>query len=236
MTDGTPTVVDFQDAYTVTVDLPVLRFDKTVMNVTSGQNPAASATPGDTLRYRIRIENLANNPLPSFDLRDELGRLNTAAVYATGTLNLVTVPAGADASNTNASGGVNNGGIVDIRNLSLGGLGTFVVIEYDVRLVPVLPNQSYVQNQAQAYVKASRSAAAMIRASTPRRIRSCSATKTRRACRSPRARASACSRPRPISVRARPCCVRAIVCATPSRSRTSAPTMRRAFRFATRSP
>lgn len=152
LTDGTPAVVDHEDAYTVTVDLPVLRFDKTVTNVTTGQSPATQATPGDTLRYRIRVENLANNPLPNFTLRDELGRLNTAATYAPGTLTLVTVPAGADASNTNPSGGLNNGGLVDIRNLSLGGLGTFIVIEYDVKLVAVLPNQSYVQNQAQAYV------------------------------------------------------------------------------------
>ena len=69
-----------------------------------------------------------------------------------GTLNLVTVPAGGDASNTNPSGGVNNSGLVDIRNLSLGGLGTFIVVEYDVRTAPVLPNQSYVQNQAQVYI------------------------------------------------------------------------------------
>lgn len=152
LTDGTPAIVDFQDAHTLTVSLPMLRFDKTVTNVTSGQSPAAVATPGDTLRYRLRIENLATDPLPSFNVRDELGRLNTAGVYATGTLNLVTVPAGADSSNTTATGGANNAGIVDIRNLSLGGLGSFLVIEYDVRLVPVLPNQSYVQNQAQAYL------------------------------------------------------------------------------------
>jgi large repetitive protein len=152
LTDGTPAVVDHQDAQTVTVDLPVLRFEKTVTNVTTGQSPATHATPGDTLRYRIRIENLVSDPLPDFTLRDELGRLNAAAVYAPGTLNLVTVPAGADASNTNPSGGANNAGLVDIRNLSLGGLGTFIVVEYDVRLVAVLPNQSYVQNQAQAYI------------------------------------------------------------------------------------
>ncbi|HKQ14813.1 MAG TPA: THxN family PEP-CTERM protein [Steroidobacteraceae bacterium] len=152
LTDGTPTTVDHEDAYTVTVDLPVLRFEKSVTNITTAQNPATHATPGDTLRYRIRIENLANNPLPNFSLRDELGRLNAAAAYAPGTLNLVTVPAGADVSNTNASGGLNNGGLADIRNLSLGGLGSFIVIEYDVRLLAVLPNQSYVQNQAQLYV------------------------------------------------------------------------------------
>ena len=123
LTDGTVSVVDHEDAHTVTVDLPRLRFEKTATNVTTGQNPATQATPGDTLRYRIRIENLAANPVPDLDLRDELGRLNNAAVYVPGTLNLVTVPAGADASNTNASGGTNNSGLVDIRNLSLGGTG-----------------------------------------------------------------------------------------------------------------
>lgn len=152
LTNGTVGIPDHQDAHSVTVDLPVLRFEKTVTNVTTGQNPATLATPGDTLRYRIRIENLINTPVPNFTLRDELGRLNAAAVYAPGTLNVVTVPAGGDATNTNPSGGVNNAGLVDIRNLSLGGLGTFIVVEYDVRLVAALPNQSYVQNQAQAYV------------------------------------------------------------------------------------
>jgi large repetitive protein len=152
VTDGTVAISDHQDAHTVTADAPMLRFEKTVTNVTTGQNPATHATPGDTLRYRLRIENLATDPVPNFSLRDELGRLNTAAAYAPGTLNLVTVPAGADASNTNPSGGVNNGGLVDIRNLSLGGQGTFIVIEYDVKLAAALPNQSYVQNQAQAYV------------------------------------------------------------------------------------
>src|SRR5262249_13895522 len=79
LTDGTPTVVDHEDAYTTTVDMPQLKFDKTVTNITSGQNPATHATPGDTLRYRIRIENLGSSPLANFSLRDELGRLNAAA-------------------------------------------------------------------------------------------------------------------------------------------------------------
>lgn len=152
VTDGTPAVVDHEDAYTVTVDLPVLRFEKTATNLATAQNPATHATPGDTLRYRIRIENLVNNPVANFTLRDELGRLNNAAVYVPGTLNIVTVPAGADTATTNPSGGVNNSGLLEIRNLSLGGQGTFIVVEYDARTAPVLPNQSYVQNQAQIYL------------------------------------------------------------------------------------
>lgn len=149
ITDGTPTVLDHQDAYTVTADLPVLRFEKTVINVTTGQDPGRLATPGDVLRYRIRVENLVADPVPAFTLRDELGRLNSVASYAPGTLQLITVPAGADVSNSNPSGGAANSGLLDIRNLTLGGLNSFIVVEYEVRLAPVLANNSYVTNQAQ---------------------------------------------------------------------------------------
>lgn len=149
LTDGTPGVLDHQDAYTVTADLPVLRFDKTVINVTTGQDPGRLATPGDTLRYRIRIENLVADPVTNFTLRDELGRLNTTPSFVSGSLVLTTVPAGADVANTNPSGGAGNSGLVDIRNLSLGGLNSFIVVEYEVRLAPVLANNSYVANQAQ---------------------------------------------------------------------------------------
>lgn len=148
LTDGTPGVLDHQDAYTVTADLPVLRFDKTVINVTTGQDPGRLATPGDTLRYRIRIENLVTDPVTNFNLRDELGRLNTTPSFTAGSLVLTTVPVGADVANTNPSGGAGNSGLVDIRNLSLGGLNSFIVVEYEVRLAPVLANNSYVANQA----------------------------------------------------------------------------------------
>ncbi|MET0499049.1 MAG: hypothetical protein ABW106_12370, partial [Steroidobacteraceae bacterium] len=152
LTDGTPGVLDHQDAYTVTADLPVLKFDKTAINVTTGQDPGKLATPGDTLRYRIRIENLVADPVPSFSLRDELGRLNTLPSYVSGSLRVTAAPAGADVVNTNPTGGVNASGLVDIRNLSLGGLNSFIVVEYEVKLAPVLPNNSYVANQAQIYL------------------------------------------------------------------------------------
>ncbi|MGH8237720.1 MAG: choice-of-anchor K domain-containing protein, partial [Steroidobacteraceae bacterium] len=152
VTNGTVGTPDHQDAHSVTVDLPVLSFTKTVSNVTTGQSPATHATPGDTLHYRIRIENLINDPVANFTLRDELGRLNNSAVYVPGTLTIGPVPAGGDASTTNPSGGVNNSGLLEIRNLSLGGQGTSIVVEYDVRTALVLPNQSFVDNQAQVYV------------------------------------------------------------------------------------
>ena len=45
LTDGTVGVGDHEDAHTVTVDLPELRFEKTVINVTSGEDPGTVATP-----------------------------------------------------------------------------------------------------------------------------------------------------------------------------------------------
>ena len=136
--------MDHEDAHTVTVDLPLLRFEKTAINVTTGDNPAVRARPGDTLRYRIYVQNLSDSPLNNFTLRDELGRLNTAPVYVPGSLRVTSSPAGADLANTNASGGANNAGIVDIRNLNLDALNSSIIIEYEVRLAPVLPNNSYV--------------------------------------------------------------------------------------------
>ena len=58
LTDGTVGVGDHEDAHSVAVDLPVLRFEKTVMNVTTGEDPGTVATPGETLRYRLYVENL----------------------------------------------------------------------------------------------------------------------------------------------------------------------------------
>jgi uncharacterized repeat protein (TIGR01451 family) len=150
LTDGTVGAVDHEDAHSVTVNTPLLRFEKTALNVATGDNPALRARPGDTLRYRLYIQNLSAIPLSNFTVRDELGRLNTGPVYAPGSLRVTSAPAGADSTNTNASGGVNNAGVLDVRNLDLSALNSSVVIEYEVTLAPVLPNDSYVANQAQA--------------------------------------------------------------------------------------
>lgn len=148
LTDGTEGVLDHEDAHTVVVNLPVLRFEKTVANVSRGENPATLATPGETLRYTLRIENLSDVELTEFSVRDELDGLNDPPAFAAGTLTLITVPDGADVSNTSATGGAAGTGLVDVRNLSLGGLGDQVVLEYEVRLAPVRANGSYVENQA----------------------------------------------------------------------------------------
>src|SRR3989475_4001365 len=55
LTNGTPGILDNQDAFTVTVALSGYFFEKTVSDLTSGANPATTAAPGDKLRYTLRF-------------------------------------------------------------------------------------------------------------------------------------------------------------------------------------
>jgi len=152
LTDGTVGVLDHEDAHTLTVALPVYMFEKSVVNVTSGADPATRAEPGDRLRYRLRVESLSDIPLEDFALFDELDRLNDPAAFQPGTLELVTVPGGADSSNTSSTGGSKGTGVLEIRNLSLPGLNDSVLIEFEITLAPVIGNGTLVTNQAQLRV------------------------------------------------------------------------------------
>lgn len=149
LTDGTPGVGDHEDAHNVMVDLPVLRFEKVVMNVTRGDDPGTVATPGDTLRYRLYVENLGDVSVSDFSIVDELDRLNTDPSFQAGTLNVITLPVGANAGNTNANGGAAGTGLLDVRNLSLGGLGESVLVEFEVQLAAVIANDTVVYNQSE---------------------------------------------------------------------------------------
>jgi uncharacterized repeat protein (TIGR01451 family) len=152
LTDGTVGVLDHEDAHTTGVALPQLGFEKTVMNVTSGADPAASAAPGDTLRYRLRLENLADIALDDFAVVDELDRLNDPAVFQPGTLSLVTVPPGADTSGTDNVGGARGTGVLDVRGLSLSNPNDSLLIEFEIALAPVIANGRYATNQAQVSI------------------------------------------------------------------------------------
>jgi uncharacterized repeat protein (TIGR01451 family) len=147
LTDGTVGIGDHEDAHSVTVDLHVLRFDKTVANVSRGTNPGTVATPGETLRYSLRVENLGDVAINAFSIVDDLDELNAIPGFAAGTLNLVTVPPGADVTNTSATGGAAGTGLVDVRNLSIG-VGAVVLVEFELALAPVRADGSYVENQA----------------------------------------------------------------------------------------
>jgi len=148
VTDGTVGVLDHEDAHTIVEFSPLLIFEKTVVNVTSGADPATVATPGDTLRYSLRVENASDTAVDSFSIVDELDQLNAIPAFQAGTLAVITLPPGADAANTDANGGTAGTGLIDVRNLSLGGLGDSVLIEFEVDLAPVIANGSFVYNQS----------------------------------------------------------------------------------------
>jgi uncharacterized repeat protein (TIGR01451 family)/fimbrial isopeptide formation D2 family protein len=144
-----PDIVGDEDPTRVVIVPTTLVFEKTVANVTTGVNPAAEASPGDRLRYRLRLENQADFELSGLRVRDEIDRLNADPAFQPGTLTVVTVPAGANASNTNATGGASGTGVLDVRNLTLAPSGGTAIIEFEVTLAGVLDNGTDVLNQSQ---------------------------------------------------------------------------------------
>ena len=151
LTDGTVGTQDHEDAHTVNTDLPDFLFEKTVANLTRNTNPATAASPGDVLRYTLRLENRGATVLSDLSVNDELDRLNPTPVFAAGSLQLVALPAGADASGTNANGGAQGTGLLDVQSLTLSP-GAVAVIEFDVTLQPVLADGLIATNQSQLLV------------------------------------------------------------------------------------
>jgi len=149
LTDGTVGVLDHEDAHTAVEFSPVLIFEKVVANVSSGADPASTATPGDTLRYKLRVENASDTAVTNFSIVDELDSLNAIPGFQAGSLNVDVYPATADISNVDANGGAAGTGLLDVRNLSLAGLGDSIEIEFVVDLAPVIANGSFVYNQSQ---------------------------------------------------------------------------------------
>ncbi|PYR85712.1 MAG: hypothetical protein DMG19_14475, partial [Acidobacteria bacterium] len=131
LTNGTPGILDNQDAFTVTVALSGYFFEKTVADLTSGANPATTAAQA----------------LSNFKIFDDMDALNAQPAFASGTLTLVTSPAGADISATSSTGGTKGTGVIDVRNLSLPANGE-ALIQFDITLKPVIANGTVVTNQA----------------------------------------------------------------------------------------
>ncbi|MFZ2161061.1 MAG: isopeptide-forming domain-containing fimbrial protein [Sideroxyarcus sp.] len=148
ITDGTVGTLDHQDAWTLSSETPSLSFSETVMNVTTATNPAATATPGDLLRYTITLQNLGGLPITDFNLVSELDALNGALRFQPGTLTLVTVPPGANVANTNAAGGAYGSGLLDVRALNLAA-GNSLTLVFEARLAAVLDNGTIVRTQTQ---------------------------------------------------------------------------------------
>ena len=150
VTDGTVGTLDHEDSHTTTVFTPVLIFEKYAVNVTTGDDPATVATPGDTIRYTLRMENANDTVIDNLSIVDELDRLNSLPAFAPGTLNVISIPAGADDGNTDANGGAAGTGLLEVAGLGLNGLGDSFEIVFEVQLAPVIANDSIVLNQSQA--------------------------------------------------------------------------------------
>ncbi|WP_444922859.1 isopeptide-forming domain-containing fimbrial protein [Microbulbifer sp. DLAB2-AF] len=151
-TDGTPGVLDHEDAYTLSASVPKVTFYKTVENVTRGQNPAATASPAEVLRYTLTLKNISGVDVSGIEITDDLGRLNSLPLFQSGSLQLVTAPASSDSSGTDASAGTHGSGLLKVTNLDLaasGSAGDSIQLIYEVSLAPVIDSGTPVLNQAQ---------------------------------------------------------------------------------------
>ncbi len=150
--NGTPSVEDHEDVFTVIAAVPSVVFEKVVENITSGDSPATMAAPGDVLQYTLTLRNVSDMEVEDVSITDELDRLNAPALFAAGTLQLISAPVDADSSATNATGGGNGTGLVDVSSLTLGAAGSGtaeVQLVYQVQLINVIDSASAVLNQAQ---------------------------------------------------------------------------------------
>src|SRR5690349_7244064 len=67
LTDGTPGILDFQDAHTVTVVIITIAITKQVSVVGGG-----AALPGGQLDYLVHVTNVSTNPAPSVVITDDI--------------------------------------------------------------------------------------------------------------------------------------------------------------------
>jgi len=148
--NGSVGLLDHQDAHTLTTGALDYLFEKTVVDPIGG-GLLMTAGPGDTLRYRLRIENRTSVPLVGLGFTDEIDRLNGSPFFEPGSLTLVTVPAGADTSGTDPNGGAVGTGLVDVRDISVAA-GASVLVEFDVTLVTSIADGSLVTDQAELLV------------------------------------------------------------------------------------
>ena len=89
-------------------------------------------------------------PIADFSIVDELDRLNAAPYFEPGSLNVISIPAGADDSNSDANGGASGTGLLDVRGLSLNGVGDSFQIVFEVQLAGAIANNTTVLNQSEA--------------------------------------------------------------------------------------
>jgi uncharacterized repeat protein (TIGR01451 family)/fimbrial isopeptide formation D2 family protein len=147
LTDGTPSVTDFQDAYTITAAVQGYYFLKSVDDLTTGAFPAKTAFAGDRLRYTLQIQNFNIPPLNGISMVDDLGALNGFTAFVPGSLALVSTNLPAGTYNVDPAGGTNGAGTVTVNGLNLDS-NTQYQIQFDVTLTGNLTDGTIVRNQA----------------------------------------------------------------------------------------
>src|SRR5437773_2438339 len=137
LTDGTPGILDFQDAHTVTVVITTIAITKQV-SVVGG----AAAQPGGQLDYLVHVTNVSTNPAPSVVITDDL---STAGA---GRLTFVNPPATMNGSTT----GISIAGSVLTANYSAvyGPLqpGQSIDVRFRVQIASGLPAGTTLTNTA----------------------------------------------------------------------------------------
>ena len=140
LTDGTPGVTDFQDSETVTTALSGYYFQKTVGNLNSGMYPTTTASPGDRLRYRVRLFNVDQtiNGITISDLLDPPS-------FDLTTFTMVTPLPGAIYSFDAGTGLLEINGDGAPLNVAV---GDEFVFEFEISLRTTLSSGTVVDNQA----------------------------------------------------------------------------------------
>jgi uncharacterized repeat protein (TIGR01451 family) len=118
LTNGTPGVLDCQDAHTVTVVPPTLTITKQVTVVGGGP-----AVPGATLDYLVHVTNTSANPVTPVVITDDLNAVGPGVLtYVAGTATLNGTPNGVSVSGnvitanyTATYGPLAPGGTIDLR-------------------------------------------------------------------------------------------------------------------------
>lgn len=137
LTDGTPGILDFQDAHTVPVVITTIAITKQVSVVGGG-----AAQPGGQLDYLVHVTNVSTNPAPSVVITDDL---STAGA---GRLTFVNPPATMNGSAT----GISNAGSVLTANYSAvyGPLqpGQSIDVRFRAQIASGLPAGTTITNTA----------------------------------------------------------------------------------------
>src|SRR5499433_164431 len=118
LTNGTPGVLDCQDAHTVTAVIPALTISKQVTVVGGG-----AAMPGGTLDYLVHVTNTSANPVNPVVITDTLNAAGAGALtYVPGTATMNGSPSGVSVAgnvitaNYSATyGPLASGGTIDLR-------------------------------------------------------------------------------------------------------------------------